>query len=659
MQQWVQCPRCSSPNYVGQPHCRSCGQSFASGAQQQPPVSQQIYSCPNCRQKVQYGIPYCAYCQTPFNWPTQQPQYAVTDTPQKQQYSKEDYGFEVQAAKTSRKSPWPIGILAVVLFVMFGGFAVFAMGIIPQGTQEATLTTQQSTPSQTPPAQTPPQSPPPVQNPPVIAAFNIEPAQVSVGGDVTLVWNVTGANSVTIDQGIGNVSVSGQKGLKAQTTTTYTLTATNSSGTVTKSVTVTTGAAPTDTTPPVISAIVPSNITQSSVTINWTTNEASSSQVEYGTTTTYGSMTTLDTNLVTNHTVALSGLNATTTYHFRVKSKDASGNEAISSDYTFTTLKIPIEVVGTIQNNTVWTANNTYVIYGKVIVPSGVTLTIEPGTAVSFKGHPMTNTQLVIEGTLIAKGTKENYISFKSQTVSGTGGCGSISGLSNSQINMEYCLCKSAGFGFGGQTIIKNCIFGGNQKDDISGLGLSTGNYSVTDNQFNEYAYVNVQSGGIGQISRNRFLGELEINLMANPPVATDISMVNNEIYKFSLGSLAHYDTPSHASVKISISNNNFRCVNAVNAQENAIKIRLESFNPAGCSRCIVSIQSNNIINGKERSYSVVKTGQNNVSFTNNWWGITDEAKIRAFIWDGADSGSCTVNYLPISIAPIPNAGIQ
>src|SRR5207247_4304711 len=75
----------------------------------------------------------------------------------------------------------------------------------------------------------------------------------------------------------------------------------------------------------------------SGASIAWTTNEASDSQVEYGTTTAYGSSTTLNTSLVTSHSVNLSGLAANTTYHYRVKSRDAAGNLAVSGDQTFTT----------------------------------------------------------------------------------------------------------------------------------------------------------------------------------------------------------------------------------------------------------------------------------------------------------------------------------
>jgi Concanavalin A-like lectin/glucanases superfamily/Purple acid Phosphatase, N-terminal domain len=92
-----------------------------------------------------------------------------------------------------------------------------------------------------------------------------------------------------------------------------------------------------DTTPPIISAISATSITDTGATITWTTNEASDSQVEYGLTTSYGSSTTLDTTMVTSHSVPISGLTASTLYHYRVKSKDAAGNPQTGTDNTFTT----------------------------------------------------------------------------------------------------------------------------------------------------------------------------------------------------------------------------------------------------------------------------------------------------------------------------------
>ena len=93
-----------------------------------------------------------------------------------------------------------------------------------------------------------------------------------------------------------------------------------------------------DTTAPTISARTATNITSSSARITWTTNEAATSQVDYGLTTSYGSTTTLDLALVTSHSVVLTGLAPGTIYNFRVRSRDAAGNESVSANSTFTTV---------------------------------------------------------------------------------------------------------------------------------------------------------------------------------------------------------------------------------------------------------------------------------------------------------------------------------
>jgi hypothetical protein len=97
-----------------------------------------------------------------------------------------------------------------------------------------------------------------------------------------------------------------------------------------------------DTTPPVLSAVTASGIATSAATIAWTTSEAADSQVEYGTTTSYGSQTPRDTTLLTGHSQGLSGLTAGTLYHYRVRSRDAAGNLATSQDFTFTTTAEPV-----------------------------------------------------------------------------------------------------------------------------------------------------------------------------------------------------------------------------------------------------------------------------------------------------------------------------
>ena len=89
--------------------------------------------------------------------------------------------------------------------------------------------------------------------------------------------------------------------------------------------------------PPTLSYTQSSPVTSDSATITWATDEAADSQVEYGTTISYGSETALDSNRVTSHTRYLTSLSPGTLYHYRVKSRDAGGNLTTGDDNTFTT----------------------------------------------------------------------------------------------------------------------------------------------------------------------------------------------------------------------------------------------------------------------------------------------------------------------------------
>jgi hypothetical protein len=90
-----------------------------------------------------------------------------------------------------------------------------------------------------------------------------------------------------------------------------------------------------DTDPPNLFNIEASNITYTSATITWQTNENSTSQVRWGLTNQYGNTSTLNSNMVTNHSVNITGLQANRAYHYQVLSRDAAGNLATSEDQTF------------------------------------------------------------------------------------------------------------------------------------------------------------------------------------------------------------------------------------------------------------------------------------------------------------------------------------
>jgi hypothetical protein len=75
-------------------------------------------------------------------------------------------------------------------------------------------------------------------NLPRVVSFQSSTNQIYLGGSATLSWNVTNANTVQIDGGIGLVPASGSTTVSPTTTTTYTLGATNANGGRTATVTV-------------------------------------------------------------------------------------------------------------------------------------------------------------------------------------------------------------------------------------------------------------------------------------------------------------------------------------------------------------------------------------------------------------------------------------
>lgn len=78
--------------------------------------------------------------------------------------------------------------------------------------------------------------------------------------------------------------------------------------------------------------------------IRWTTNRAADSRVEYGSTESYGSSTSVDTTMSTEHEVTLAGLEPGATYHYRTWSADGQGETISSDDGTFETEPPPLGV---------------------------------------------------------------------------------------------------------------------------------------------------------------------------------------------------------------------------------------------------------------------------------------------------------------------------
>jgi peroxiredoxin/RNA polymerase subunit RPABC4/transcription elongation factor Spt4 len=100
---------------------------------------------------------------------------------------------------------------------------------------------------------------------------------------------------------------------------------------------------PTDTKMPVVSQ-VKVIATDVSAIIQWTTDEPATSQVLYGPDASVANSSQLDSNLITNHSVRITGLESNATYYYRIKSVDAAGNATVMDPpNTLTTLiTVPI-----------------------------------------------------------------------------------------------------------------------------------------------------------------------------------------------------------------------------------------------------------------------------------------------------------------------------
>src|SRR3989338_7560680 len=175
----------------------------------------------------------------------------------------------------------------------------------------------------------------------------IQFSQVTAGGStytgsgklasITFKAKSAGTSALTFDFTLGNTSDTNVAGAGQDKLASVT----NGSFTVTGGTTQTSTQTPVpDTTSPTISNVNTSNITQSSVSINWTTNEPADSQIEFPTGPCPGGsncLTPIVSSLTTSHTVNVSNLNPNTFYTYRIKSRDGAGNLVVTNNFTFTT----------------------------------------------------------------------------------------------------------------------------------------------------------------------------------------------------------------------------------------------------------------------------------------------------------------------------------
>jgi len=116
------------------------------------------------------------------------------------------------------------------------------------------------------------------------------------------------------------------------------------------------------------------SIGSTSATLTWSTDEPSTSEVQYGTTMAYGQQESAP-GLTTAHAVTLTGLAPATLYHARALSTDGCGNgPVLSGDLTFTTGAPAVDLSGWKINQ--FNSSQTWTIPAGTMLPAGGYLVI-------------------------------------------------------------------------------------------------------------------------------------------------------------------------------------------------------------------------------------------------------------------------------------------
>jgi len=120
------------------------------------------------------------------------------------------------------------------------------------------------------------------------------------------------------------------------------------------------------------------DITDNSATIDWDTDIPSTSYVYYGVDSNYGAQASSNSNLVTSHSVVISGLSTNQGYHFEVASTTPDGGVVQSGDNTFMTNDKSSQQPSGKQGSGVTNINNEEILGGGIPIVEGLGDKIPP-----------------------------------------------------------------------------------------------------------------------------------------------------------------------------------------------------------------------------------------------------------------------------------------
>jgi hypothetical protein len=266
----------------------------------------------------------------------------------------------------------------------------------------------------------------------------------------------------------------------------------------------------------------------------------------------------------------------------------------------------------TLEQNTTWEGD--ILIHDVVVVKRGVTLTIEPGTTIRFHKKDRDKDGIgdggvVIEGTIIARGTKKDRIIFTSAAERPEKKDWSyIMVLTAESGNIfEYCEVHHAFTGIQVQysnAKISDCLFNNNHE----GLRFRGAHLTA------EYSNFQDNTLGIG------FAG-----------LDGRIVIMNNDISGNDVGILFMHPRADPVVVK-------------------------ESHK----TRKAFLIENNNIYDNIEYNFKIGDNQSLDIHVTDNWWGNTKKEAIETLLYDRKrDNTRGTIIYSPYLMEPMQSIGIR
>lgn len=287
-----------------------------------------------------------------------------------------------------------------------------------------------------------------------------------------------------------------------------------------------------------------------------------------------------------------------------------------------------------IKCDTTWEGE--ILIKGDVEVAKGATLTVMPGAAVKFvkideygpsklytdKETYFSRAELIVRGKIIAQGTKDRMIVFTSAEKSPhPGDWGAINLLDTQDNILEYCEISYGNTSVhchGAQVVVSNCYLHNN--------GVAIGQKNVK-----EFETKCVMPMLYNQITANG--GGILFGKGTSPTISHN-EISHNELFGIygKKGAFAH-----------------IRYNNTTHNGKGVILYAMEAFR----------LSENNISDNKEYNISLLEGQIQDVDARRNWWGTTDEKKIKELIWDkDEEEGLARLDFSDFALSPIEGAGV-